>query len=157
MAKDCKDNQSLFADLEKIEHGTLVVAGICTAIASYGKYAEVVATLVKEIRDKTYEYHDEMVMMSMQRGFGEERFVNAKVCKLFMEIEDDIREFQKIVVEEENALVDVITREVEIAVCDAMALAGLRKCIEISKDMICALYCVMQITNKYVVILKKVV
>ena len=82
MAKDCKDNQSLFADLEKIEHGTLVVAGICTAIASYGKYAEVVATLVKEIRDKTYEYHDEMVMMSMQRGFGEERFVNAKVCKL---------------------------------------------------------------------------
>lgn len=151
----CKDIQSLFHDLETIEHGTLRVEGICTTIVNYGKFAESVEALVKEIRKKMYEFHDEMVMMGMKNGFGEERFENDKVCKLFLEIEDDIREFQKIVAEEENSLVNLITREIEVTVADVMALAGLRKCIEISKEMVASLFYTMQVTNKYVDLFKE--
>ena len=147
---DDRDNQSLFNDVEVLEHGTLQVEGICSVIVNYGKYAETVASLAKNIRYNLYQYHDEMVMMSMKDGWCEERFVNDKVGKLLVSLEDDIRELQKIVADEENALVEVITREAEITVADAMALAGLRKCIEISEDMVCALVCIMQVTNKYV-------
>jgi len=150
-----RDGQNLFNDMEVLEHGTLQVEGICSVIVNYGKYAETVASLAKNIRYNLYQYHDEMVMMGMKNGFGEERFVNNKVCKLFVEIEDDIRELQKIVAEEENEVVELITKEMEVTVADAMCLAGLRKMIEISEDMVVALFYMIQVTSKYVDIFKE--
>lgn len=145
-----RDGQSLFNDMEVLEHGTLQVEGICSVIVNYGKYAETVASLAKNIRNNLYQFHDEMVFMGMKSRWGIERFHNDKICKLFLDMEDDIRDLQKIVAEEENALVERITKEMEVTVADAMCLAGLRKMIDISTDMVCALVCIMQVTNKYV-------
>ena len=152
---DDRDSQILFTDMENLERGTLQMEGICCVIASYEKYAETVASLAKDVRDKLYQYHDEMVMMSMHSTWGVERFVNEKVCNLFVSLEDDIREMQKIVTEEENNVVEVITQEMEVTAVDATCLAGLRKCIEICKDMVAALFFIMQLTSKYVVIFGK--
>lgn len=157
LVKGMDDGHShiLFQDVEIIEHGTLQVEGICCVIASYGKYANVVATLAKSIRENLYMYHNEMAGMSSLNGWSEERLANDKVCKLLVDLEDDIRKMQNIVVEEENTIVKLITHDMEIAVTDAMALNGLRKCIEISKDMVAALVYIMQVTNYYVDIFGK--
>lgn len=144
-------SKALFEDLEKIEHGTLQIEGICCVIANYRKSAETVDSLAKEIRYNLYLYNDEMVTMSIFRnGWGKERFINKTIVDALMSVEDDLREMQKIVADEENDVVELITKEMEVTVADAMCLAGLRKMIDITTDMVCALVCIMQVTNKYV-------
>ncbi len=152
---DDRDSQILINDMENLERGTIQVEEICCVIASYKKYAETVALLAKNVRNKLYQYKDEMIMMSMHNNWGVERFVNEKVSNLFVSLEDDIREMQKIVTEEENNVVEVIMQEMEVTVADATCLAGLRKCIEICKDMVASLFFIMQLTSKYVDILGK--
>lgn len=147
--RDC-DSKILYQNIEVLEHCSLQVEGICCVIAHYGKYAEMVASLAKNIRNNLYQYLDEMVFMGTKSRWGIERFNNDKVCKLFLGMEDDIRDLQKIVAEEENEVVDRITKEMEVTVADAMALNGLRKCIEISENMVVSLFSLMHVTNRYV-------
>ena len=146
-----RDVQSLFKDLETLEHGTLQMEGICCVIANYRKSAETVASLAGNIKDNLYKYNEEMFNTGRYCDlFGKELLINEDLVKLLNSMEDDIRELQNIVSNEENDVVELITKEMEVTVADAMYLTGLRKMIDISTDMFGALVCIMQVTNKYV-------
>ena len=145
------DAKFLMEDMVKLENGTLQVDSICCVIAPYCKSAETVASLAGNIKDNLYKYNEEMFNTGRYYDlFGKELLINEDLVKLLNSMEDDLREMQKIVADKENDVVELITKEMEVTVADAMCLTGLRKMIDISTDMACALVCIMQVTNKYV-------
>lgn len=145
------DAKFLMEDMVKLENGTLQVDSICCVIAPYCKSAETVASLAGNIKDNLYKYNEEMFNTGRYYDlFGKELLINEDLVKLLNSMEDDIRELQNIVSNEENDVVEMITKEMEVTVADAMYLTGLRKMIDISTNMVGALVCIMQVTNKYV-------
>lgn len=145
------DSKFLMEDMVKLENGTLQVDSICCVIAPYCKSAETVASLAENIKDNLYKYNEEMFNTGRYCDlFGKELLINEDLVKLLNSMEDDIRELQNIVSNEENDVVELITKEMEITVADAMVLNGLRKMINVTTDMVGALVCIMHVTNKYV-------
>ena len=145
------DAKFLMEDMVKLENGTLQVDSICCVIAPYCKSAATVASLAENIKDNLYKYNEEMFNMGRYYDlFGKELLINEDLVKLLNSMEDDIRELQNIVSNEENDVVELITKEMKITVADAMVLNGLRKMINVTTDMVGALVCIMQVTNKYV-------